>query len=265
MAFWNCHALEGHASETMDGSFISPVSGDIWVLSWSERKIAESILRRYYASKDLPWGDRAGHRITRRLVSEWVGKPISHKLWADAMNGLEGAGLFSIVRERGEGHKITIGRLLRCDLNECQNAEHYPADYPLPKVSPPFAEVRTEVSLGEETPNVSRDTNNLNNSPITSNRNLEIFGVGSALSDQACGRFEPHTSPPNLSVQTFREVLPSRWQEWLYLRAGLKGHSEPMGVDMGHALYAFNETGMDLEPEGAWLSGVAYPWPMATG
>lgn len=260
MAFWNEHAFEGHANEVLNGSFVSPVSGDLFVLSWSERAIAQAILRRFYADKENPWGDNIGHSFSRNLTSELVGKPISNPLWQVAIENLELAGVFEVIRERGEAHKITLGKLVRCDLNECQVSEHYPAGYPLPKLSTPLPIERGEVSSGEETPKVWRDIKNLNNPLITTNTELEVSESFEESNKPATYLEEP--SQPVEPPQEWSLILPRYWQEWLTLRAEQKGF--PSGMDIAHALTTFEQTGLDLEPNGSWKAGTSTPRPVTT-
>jgi hypothetical protein len=253
MAYWNGHAFQWHANEIPTGAFDSPVSGDRCVLSWSERNIAEAMLRRYFADETIPWGDHIGFSIARTQVELFVGKRISPNLWAVAMTNLELAGVFEVIRERGQAHKITLGRLLRCDLNGCRIKEHYPGGYPLPEVSTPIPEVRREVSLGEETAQVSLHKKNLNNPLITLNTGLEV----SAVRDSEVSPGNQTSSNPD----EWRELLPRYWQEWLELRARLKEFDIPSGMDIGHAQDTYERTGLDLEANGNWRDGRARPIP----
>ena len=161
MAMWHGHALEGHANETETGSFVSPVTNDLMNLTWAESKIADTLLRRFPTPKDNPWGVAMAWVVTNATLSTWAGKYISPPLYASAIKTLEQAGVFEVTRERGEGHKLTIGKLLRCDLNQCQDPLHYPSNYPLPKVSPPLSKVKGEITKSNETPNVPLDIKNL--------------------------------------------------------------------------------------------------------
>jgi len=261
MAFWNEHAFEAHADELLNGSFVSPVTGELFVLSWSERAIAQNILRRYWASKEEPWGTITGHYISRRIASSFVGKQISEPLWRVAMLNLELAGIFSLIRERGEAHKITLGKLLRCDLNECQESQHYPDKYPLPNVSTPLPEVRRELSLGEETPNVSSYINKLNNFSIISNSDLEVSESFGYSHSPASKPVEPKLDQASGYQEAQLEELPEYWREWLQLSAERKGFTEPTGGDIAHALVTYEKTGLDLEADGSWRYGRALPRP----
>lgn len=262
MAFWHEHAFEGHANETLDGYFVSPVTGELFRLSWSERAIAQNILRRFWASKEQPWGDHIGYHISRRIVSEYVGKRISNPLWAEAFRNLEFAGVFSVIREQGQAHKITLGQLLRCDLNGCLEPMHYPANYPLPNVSTPLPEIRREVSLGEETPKVSRDIKKPNNSLITANSVLEVSESFEYSPRPVSDQGELESASAKEPDQC--EQLPEYWREWLQLSAERKGFTEPTGGDIAHALLTYEKTGLDLEPNGTWRDGRAIPRPKHT-
>ena len=267
MPYWLGHAFQDHANETLDGYFVSPVTNEVMVLSWSEKAIAEAICRRLAFSRDLPWGDHIGFKISRATISNWVGKPISDKLYRVAITNLELAGLLSVIREQGEAHKVTLGLLVRCEQKECQDREHYPEDYPLPKVSTSLPEKRGDLALGEETPNFSPDIKNLNNSLITTNTSLgvstglEVAEVYSHLPGSNSAQTEPLANRASEELNEWLESLPGNWVEWSYASARRKGFEKPTRSDLAYAEKIYKETGLDLEPKGAWQDGRANPRP----
>jgi len=261
MPFWLGHAFEDHANETLEGHFISPVTNELMVLSWSERAIAEAICRRLPFTKELPWGDQIGFKLTRATISKWVGKPISDNLYKIAITNLELAGLLSVIRERGEGHKVTPGRLLRCDQKECQDTEHYPKGYPLPNVSASLPKQRRDIALGEETPEVWRDIKNLNNPLITSNSYEEVAEVFEVQSSRVSTQVESRAKHPDQELQEWLDALPANWVAWSYASAKAKGFDKPTKIDLAYAERIFEETGLDLEPGGAWQDGKVLPQP----
>jgi hypothetical protein len=231
------------------------------VFSWSEKAIAEAICRRLPFKRELPWGDHIGYKITRATISNWIGKPISDKLYKIAITNLELAGLLSVIRERGEGHKVTLGLLVRCEQKECQDREHYPEDYPLPKVSTPLPKQRGDLALGEETPNFSPDIKNLNNSLITTNTHMGVAEVFEVQASQVSTQVEPQAKHPEQELQEWLESLPGNWVEWSYASARRKDFDKPTRSDLAYAEKVYKETGLDLEPGGAWQDGRANPRP----
>jgi hypothetical protein len=230
------------------------------VLSWSEKAIAEAICRRLPFKTELPWGDHIGFKLTRATLSKWIGKPISDNLYKIAIRNLELAGLISVIRERGEAHKVTLGLLVKCEQNGCQDPEHYPDKYPLAKVSTHLPKQRGDLALGQETPDVLPDIKNLNNSLITSNtyKVSEVFDVQAS---QVSTQVESQAKHPAQEFQEWIGSLPTNWVKWSYASAKLKGFDKPTKRDLGYAEEIFQETGLDLEPGGAWQDGRANPRP----
>ena len=261
MAMWHGHAFEVHANETETGSFVSPVTNEVMTLSWAERDIAEVLLRRFPTPKDNPWGVAMAWVVTNATLSAWAGKYISPPLYAKAIRKLELAGIIEVTRELGEGHKITIGRLLRCDLDLCQDPLHYPGNYPLPKVSPPKSKDKGEVTKTNETPNVRLDIKNLNNPLRTLNtlsegsNDFEVLEIVAAEVTQA-----------NELQAVTRELetpkpLPPNWEAQTWARAKARGLDKPSPMDIAYAWNTYEETGLDLETGGAWIDGRPNPRP----
>lgn len=261
MAFWNCHALEGHANETESGYFVSPITNEVMNLSWAESKIAETLLRRFPTDKGNPWGVAMAWVVTNKDLSTWTGRRISPPLYAKAIRKLELAGIIEVTRELGEGHKITIGRLLRCDLDQCQELGHYPANYPLPKVSTPSVKERGEVKETNETPLVHLDIKNLNNPLITLNSVSEGFKDFEALEIVAAEVAQVNEVKGVTRELEIPETLPPNWGEWLRIRAKAKGAEQPSPMDIGYARLTWEETGLDLETGGEWMNGRPNPKP----
>jgi len=258
MAYWNCHALEGHANETEGGSFVSPVTNENCNLTWAESKLAETLLRRLPNTNDLPWGDQIGFTITRNNLSTWAGKNIDPSTYKTAIDKLELAGVFEVTRELGEGHKMKIGRLLRCDQNQCLNPMHYPFDYPLAKPSTPLSNPTRELEETETPAMVSPDIKNLKNSLITPNTLLAISNELESLSGNQESAPDQCVSDEPLDLET---LLPRCWVEWLWIRARKRGLEQPSPMDIGYALNEYEVTGLDLEPGGVWQDGRPNPSP----
>jgi hypothetical protein len=205
-----------------------------------------------------------GYAISRVMVSKMAGATISDKLWLVAIQNLESAGLLSVIREPGECHKVKLGRLIRCDQNECQIVLHYPRGYHLPKVSTTLPEVSPELAKGEQTPNLSPDNNNLNNPLITSKTLLgvqEVTEVADYLAGTTANPLAPSVEPPDDELKERLETLPSGWVEWVWIRARSKRFDKPSSGDLAHAEEVYKETGLDLEPNGTWRNGRANPRP----
>jgi hypothetical protein len=181
-------------------------------------------------------------------LSAWAGKYISPPLYASAIQKLELAGIIEVIRELGEGHKVTIGRLLRCDLNLCQDPLHYPGNYPLPKLSPPKGEIRGELIKPEETPLVHLDIKNLNN-PL---RTLNTLSESSNDLESLQRSLEPEEN---------QEPLFPLFEEWTWASARRKGLAKPSQWDIAEARRLQEKFGKDLEPGGAWVDGRPNPIP----
>jgi hypothetical protein len=264
MAYWNEHAFASHTDTRLDGYFVSPVTNDTCTLSWAQRHIGQSILRRWFANDEKPWGEPMGYSISRAMAEEWAGLVISDNLWKSAIDNLERAGVFSVIREQGEAHKFQLGKLIRCDLKECQVELHYPPKYPLPNVSTPLAKDRGDLATSEETPNFSPDTKNLNNSLITLNtlsEVQEVLEVPGSLPGATANPVEPKGKPANEELQEWLDSLPEHWVKWSWISAGLKGYDKPTKRDLAYAEQVYKETGLDLEPNGTWQDGRANPRP----
>lgn len=261
MAYWNCHALEGHANETERGSFVSPVTNENCNLTWAETKLAETILRRLPTTESNPWGLAYTWVVTNATLSAWAGKYISPPLYTSSINKLELAGVLEVIRELGEGHKVTIGRLLRCDLDNCQEPGHYPSNYPLPKLSPPKGEIKGELSKPEETPLVHLDIKNLNNPLRTLNTLSESSNDLVSLPGNQESAPAQGVSDEPLDLEN---LLPRYWVEWLWIRARKRGLEQPSPIDIGHARNEYEVTGLDLEPGGVWQDGRPNPKPVST-
>ena len=267
MAFWNEHAFGDHTSELLDGHFVSPVTNETCRLTHTERGLALALLRCWYANDENPWGDPMGYKISRQSLSKASGKRISDNLYRSVFAKLELAGVVSVIREPGEAHKVTLGLLLRCDQRGCRVELHYPGNYPLPKVSTPLPEKRGDLAFGEETPEVSRDIKNLNNSLITTNTSLgvstglEVAEGNSHLPSSNSAQTEPLVSRASEELNEWLESLPGNWVEWSYASARRKGFEKPTRSDLAYAEKIYKETGLDLEPKGAWQDGRANPRP----
>ena len=261
MAYWNCHALEVHANETEIGNFVSPVTNEVITLTWAQSKIAETILRRLPTTESNPWGQSYAWVVTNSTLSAWVGKYISPPLYAKAIWNLELAGIFEVTREIGEGHKITIGRLLRCDLDQCQDPLHYPGNYPLPKVSTPSVIVRGEINETKETPLVRLDIKNLNNPLRTLNTISESSKEFEALEIVAAEVTQANELRAVTRELETPKLLPNNWEAWTWARARVRGLEQPSPADIGYAWHTFEETGLDLETGGAWQDGRPNPKP----
>ena len=260
MAYFNCHALD-HASEIVNGYFVSPVTNELMRLTWAESKIAETILRRLPTNEALPWGDQIGYSITNKHLNAWAGKKITPDLYASAILKLELAGIIEVIRELGEPHKIKIGRLLRCDLNQCFEPLHYPGNYPLEKPSTPEVNPSRGLDLEEETPLIALDIKNLNNPLRTLNTLNEFPKDFEPLEIVAAEVAQANELRAVTSELVEPEPLPTYWEEQTWVRARARGLTEPSPADIGWARSTWEETGLDLEPDGAWRDGRARPRP----
>jgi len=259
MAHWNTHAL-GHASQIEAGYFVSPLTNEVMKLSWAESKIAETIMRRLPTTEASPWGDQIGYSINNKNLTAWAGKRISSALYASAIRKLELAGIIEVVRDLGESHKIKIGRLLRCDLNNCFEPLHYPGRYPLEKPSTPLENIRSEVIEPEETPLIHRDIKNLNKPLIT----LNTFNEDSEILESSQSEpIEEKEIEATLETKDLEQVkpLPPGWANWIRETTKRQGLETPRPSDIGHAWATYEETGLDLQPGGDWFIGRPSPKP----
>jgi hypothetical protein len=265
MAFWLVKRFKDHSSEFRDGYFVSPITNDTCNLTRGYRHFCEAILDLWQADKNEPEGKPFGYRFTRNLIGEESGLEISETLFFRATRALEEAGVFEIIRDGELGHSkgliFNLGALVRCEVNGCLNPKHYPADYPLQIDKPPIQGEKGEGAIRQEPPVNSLDIKNLNKPLRTLNtlnegskefETLEIVAAEVAQASELREVTKQLVEP---------KPLPPYWEEQTWVRARARGLEQPSPADIGWARSTWEETGLDLEPDGAWRDGRARPRP----
>lgn len=255
------HRFIGHLNE-IHGDFVSPVTKERMSFTDLHKGITLATLLclpQDNEKKDpLKFGYRARYPISRKVISEMYGKPISQDTYANWVKAMTRAGVFIFTRELGGNYSIEAGLALDCDLYRpyglCDE-NHFPYWFPTPQLNPstPSSEQSTpsnepilEQGLPEDTPPIRLDINKLNKpQQVETSENTLLATQENLLEEEE----EEDEDPWGILD------LPYRYLQWLSIRTNLKGLDEPSSMDIAEAWRCYELTGVDLEQGGAWLTG----------